>query len=395
MTDTDLHHRDRCAIAGIGDTERTRASNRSALTMATEAVTAALSDAGLAIADVDGIVCNDMDMCHPFSVAAALGAKNVAYWGQSGPGGSGPSMMVGMAIGAILSGQAKVVVVYRAFNGRSQLRLGGGARRTNGGAETAYEFLAPYGLLVAGQVFALAAQRHVIEFGLTPEQMASVAITQRAHANATPHAQMHDRTLTMEDYLASRMISTPLRVYDYCLETDAAAALVITSTEHARDLRKPPVLIRGVAGGMPPDVRPGAMVFSSAVRDDITRVPLEQAAKLLWARTGMGPEDVDVAQIYDCFSISVLMQLEAFGFCGRGEAGAFSAAGHTAYGGLIPINTDGGNMSSGYIQGVNHFVEGVRQLRGEAALQVADARTCLVSSGPLPLGSAAMLRKDD
>lgn len=393
--DDDLNHRDRCAIAGIGATEFSSNSGRSALTLATQAITAALDDAGLTIAEVDGLVCNDMDKAHPFSVAAALGARHVAYWGQTGPGGAGPCLMLGLAIGALLSGQARTVVVYRALNGRSQLRLGTGGRRGNGGGETADEFFAPYGLVVAGQVFALAAQRYAIEYGLTPQQLGSVAVTQRANANDTPHAQMRDRRLTMDDYLRSRMIATPLRLYDYCLESDGACAVVVTTTPRARQLRRPAVLIRGVAGGFPPDVRAGAMIFSSAVRDDLTRLPLDQAAQRLWQRTGMGPSDIDVAQIYDCFSISVLMQLESFGFCGRGEAGAFSAEGHTSRRGRIPVNTDGGNMSAGYVHGVNHILEAVRQLRGEATVQVAGAAACLVSSGPLPAGSAAILRKDD
>lgn len=392
--DTEPSHRDRCAIAGVGSTEFSSNSGRSALTMACQSVTAALADAGLAIEDIDGMVCNDMDKVHPAGLAAALGARNVGYWGQSGQGGAGPSMMLGLAIGAVMSGQARTVVVYRSLNGRSGMRLGTGGRRGNGGQETMDEFFAPYGLVVAGQVFGLAAQRYKIEYGLTPEQLGSVAVTQRANANDNPRAQMRDRKLTMQDYLASRMIAAPLRLYDYCLETDGSCAVIVTSTERARHLRQPPVLIRGVAGGMPPDSRAGWMIFSSAVRDDLTRTPLDQAAERLWQRTGMGPLDVDVAQIYDCFSISVLMQLEAFGFCKRGEAGAFSADGHTSRNGRIPVNTDGGNMSAGYVHGVNHIVEGVRQLRGEAAVQVAGASTCLVSSGPLPLGSAALLRKD-
>lgn len=393
--DTDYHHRDRCAIAGIGATEFSSNSGRSALTMATQAACAAIEDAGLAISDIDGMVCNDMDKVHPSGLAAALGAMNVAYWGQSGQGGAGPSMMLGLAIGAVLSGQAKNVLVYRSLNGRSGMRLGTGGRRGNGGQETMDEFFAPYGLVVAGQVFGLSAQRYRLQYGLTDEQLGSVAVTQRANANNNPKAQMRDRKLTMDDYLSSRMIAAPLRLYDYCLETDGSCAVIVTSTERARQLRQPPVLIRGVAGGMPPDVRAGWMIFSSAVRDDLTRVPLDQAAERLWQRTGMGPADIDVAQIYDCFSISVLMQLESFGFCARGEAGAFSAAGNTARTGSIPVNTDGGNMSAGYVHGMNHICEGVRQLRGEAAVQVGGASTCLVTSGPLPLGSAAILRKDD
>lgn len=393
-TDAYAPYRDRCAIAGIGTTEYSSRSGRSALTLASEAVRAALDDAGLAVADVDGFVRSDFDKVQAFSLAGALGAKNIAYWGDSGPGGCGPCMMLGLAIGAILSGQASTVVLYRALNGRSGgARLGQGTRRTGGGGETFDEFFIPQGLLAAGQIFSLVAQRCMVEGRLKPEHLAQVAITQRAHANLAPHAQMHGRTLSIDDYFNARMISTPQRLYDYCLETDGAAAVVVTSTERARTLRKRPVQIRAVAGAMPADVRAG-MIFSTVTRDDITELPAVRVAPTLWQRAGMAPDDIDIAQIYDCFTVSVLLQLEAFGFCGRGEAGEFVCNGQIGRSGRLPVNTAGGNLSEGYIHGVNHIVEAVRQLRGEAAMQIPDATTCLVTSGPLPLASAAILRTD-
>lgn len=388
------NHQDRCAIVGIGRTDYSRNSGRSALTLACEAIRAALADAGLGVDDVDGLVRSDFDKAQGYSVASALGAKNVGFWADGGPGGCGPAMMLGIAVGAVLSGQASTVVVFRALNGRSGgARLGQGVRRTGGGGESFEELLAPHGLIAAGHVFALVAQRCMLEWGLQPEHLGHVAITQRAFAQRAPHAQMHGKPLTMAQYLDSRMLSTPLRLLDFCVETDGAAAFIVTSAERARDLRQKPVLVRAVAGAMPDDVRAGT-VFSSVLRNDITAMPAWRVAPLLWQRAGMEPRDIDVAQIYDCFTISVLLQLEAFGFCKRGEAGPLAAAGEWGAFGRLPTNTAGGNLSEGYIQGVNHFIEAVRQLRGQADAQVPNARTCLVTSGPLPLESAAVLRVD-
>jgi acetyl-CoA acetyltransferase len=198
--------------------------------------------------------------------------------------------------------------------------------------------------------------------------------------------------MTMDDYLGARMIATPLRLFDFCLETDGACALVITAADRAADLRQPPVLIRALAGAAPPDVRPG-MLNSTTGRDDMSDLPGHWAAERLWQRAGLGPQDVGAAQIYDCFSIAVLLQLEAYGFCARGEAGAFVADGGMTMEGSLPTNTAGGHLSEGYIHGVNHLLEAVRQLRGTADVQVPDLDVTLVTSGPLPLASAAVLRR--
>ena len=214
----------------------------------------------------------------------------------------------------------------------------------------------------------------------------------RAAANQTPHAQMHDRPMTTDGYLASRMISSPLRLFDYCLESDGACAVIITSAERARDLPRPPVLIRAVAGGAPPDLRPG-MMFPVVSRADMTDLGGRRAAERLWRRAGVGPSEMDIAQLYDCFTISVILQLEAFGFCGRGEGGPYAASGALGRDGALPINTGGGHMSEGYVHGMNHIVQAVRQLRGEADMQIPDAELCLCTGGPLPVGSSVVFRK--
>jgi acetyl-CoA acetyltransferase len=338
--------------------------------------------------------CGD-DVVTPYTLAASLGAKHMAYWADTGPGGVAPCMMMGLAMGAVMSGQARAVLCFRSLNGRSETRLGSGGQRSGGevvgGFSTYDEFFLPYGLMTAGQTFALMARRHMLEYGTTAEHLGAVAVTCRENAQATPHAVMYGKPMGMDDYLASRMISTPLRLFDFCLETDGACAVIVTSAERARDLPKPPVLIRAVAGGAPADHR-GGMMFPVVSRN-MTELGGRQAGAELWRRAGVGPHEMDIAQIYDCFTISVILQLEAYGFCGRGEGGPFAASGAIRKGGSLPINNGGGHMSEGYVHGMNHIVQAVRQLRGDADNQIEGAELCLCTGGPLPVGSSVVFRK--
>lgn len=386
-----------CAVAGIGTTDFSRDSGRSDLTLATQAVLAALDDAGLDPSQVDGIVRCDLDLVRHNDLAEALGIRQLSYWGECGPGGVAPCAMIGQAVGAILSGQAATVVVFRALNGRSGRRYGAAPTAPGqaivGGKVSYDEFFLPYGLLTAGQMFALMAQRHMIEYGSTPEQLGSIAIACRDRALANPAAQMHGRPLTMDSYLSARMISSPLRLYDYCLETDGAAALVVTSAARARDSRQGAVLIHAVAQASVPGTQPG-MMFPVLMRDSITSLSSRAVADLLWSRSGLGPADVDVAQLYDCFTITLLLQLEDYGFVKPGEGGAFAAGGGISLDGPLPCNTSGGHLSEGYIHGMNHVVEGVRQIRGTSTAQIPGAEVSLVTSAPPPASSALILTAD-
>jgi acetyl-CoA acetyltransferase len=391
--DSEFDHRDRCAIVGIGATDFSRNSGRSNLTLATQAALAAIDDAGLSVKDIDGIVRCDMDLVRHNDLADALGIDNLTYWSEVGPGGVAPCAMVGQAVGAILSGQATTVLVFRQLNGRSGRRYGLSPQSSPqvGGDGSYEEYFAPYGLLTAGQIFGLMARRHMLDFGTAESDLGHIAIACRDRANANPRAQMYGRPLTMDDYLAARMISRPLRLFDFCLETDGACAVVVTSTARARDLRQPPVLIRAVAQAGIPNPQSGTM-FPVLMRDVITELPARAVAETLYRRAGLGPDDIDVAQIYDCFTITVLMQLEDWGFCKKGEGGPFVASGEIDLTGSIPINTGGGHLSEGYIHGMNHILEGVRQIRGESTSQVPGAEVSLVTSTPLPPGSALVLR---
>ena len=382
-------HRDRCAISGIGSTDFSRDSGRSDLTLATQASLAAIADAGLSPQDIDGIIRCDMDLVRPNDLVETLGLTRLDYFGEVGPGGVAPCGQVAQAVAAILSGQATNVLVYRSLNGRSGRRFGlSSVAETRVGGDGSYdEYFLPYGLLTPGQIFGLMAQRHMLEFGTNEKDLGHIAIACRNRANANPAAQMHDRPLTMDDYLAARMISWPLRLFDFCLETDGACAVVVTSTERATDGPRPPALIRAVAQGSLVAPQPGIQ-FPVLMRESITTLPAKPTADTLYRRAGLGPSDIDVAQLYDCFTITVLLQLEDFGFCAKGEGGAFASSGAIELGGSLPINTGGGHLSGGYIHGMNHIVEGVKQIRGESTSQVDGAETCLVTCAPLPPGSA-------
>ncbi|MDR6174662.1 acetyl-CoA acetyltransferase [Nocardioides zeae] len=383
---------DTMAVVGIGSTDFSKASGRSTLTLATQASLAALADAGLDPKDVDGIVRCDMDTVAPVALGEALGVENLTYWGDVGPGGSAPAAMVAQAAAAVAAGLASTVVVFRSINGRSGERYGAGYAQSTraGGSSTYEEMFLPYGMQTPGQYFAMVARRHMADHGTTSETLGRIATACRKHANANPAAQMHHRTMTMDDYHASRPLATPLRLFDFCLETDGACAVVVTSAERARDLRQPPALIRSAAQSGGADAQPGQM-FPALMRDSITTWSSRALGEVLFRRGDMTPQDVDVAQIYDCFTITALIQLEDLGFCGAGEAKDFIQEGTLEVGGALPINTSGGHLSEGYIHGMNHVVEAVRQIRGTSTNQVPGAEVSLVTSAPTTGGSALLL----
>lgn len=399
MAEIEDFQRDRCSISGIGATGFSRDSGVSDLALAVEASRQAIADAGLRPIDIDGVVRCDMDLVHHNAIGDALGMDDLTYWSVGTIGGSAPPSMIGQAVGAIMSGQARNVLVYRSLNGRSGVRYGlsaadadGRPRPRVGGQGTLDEYFHPMGLLVPGQCYAMVAQRHMAEFGTTHEQLGAIATTCRDRANANPSAQMHGRPLTLDGYLDGRWLSQPLRLFDYCLETDGACAVIVTSTERAMDAPNPPALIRAVAQASGPDVQ-GGMLMPILMRPDYVTWPSARVADVLYRRAGLGPADIDVAQIYDCFTITVLIQLEDYGFCGKGEGGPFAASGAIGMDGILPINTGGGHLSEGYIHGMNHIVEGVRQIRGTSTSQVDGAETCLVTAGSPPASGALILRR--
>jgi acetyl-CoA acetyltransferase len=226
-------------------------------------------------------------------------------------------------------------------------------------------------------------------YGISREQLANVALAFRRHANANTRATMSDRKLTLDDYMEARWISEPLCLYDACLESDGAGAVVMVSAERAKDLPKRPVYVHAAAQGMPARMVPQVNYFN----DDPLRTPSRICAQQLFASSDIGAADIDVAQIYDAFSPLVLWTLEGYGFCATGEAGRFVEGGTIEVDGALPLNTSGGSLSEAYVHGFNLILEGVRQLRGDSTNQVPDASTCLVTGSETVPTSAVILKR--
>jgi acetyl-CoA acetyltransferase len=361
------------AIAGIGATEFSKDSGRSELRLAAEAVRAALDDAGLTAADVDGMVTFTMDTSPEITVAQACGIGELSFFSRVHYGGGAACATVQQAALAIAAGVADVVVCYRAFNERSGRRFGSGVQHREPSAEgAALGWPLPFGLLTPASWVAMAAQRYLHTHGLTPEAFGQVAVTGRAYAATNPAAWFHGRPITLEDHAASRWIVEPLRLLDCCQETDGGQAVVVTSLARARDLPQRPAVVAAAAQG----AGRAQEQMTSFYRDDLTGLPeMNVVARQLWRTSGLAPEDIDVAILYDHFTPFVLMQLEEFGFCARGEAADFV---HRA---ALPLNTHGGQLGEAYLHGMNGIAEAVRQLRGTAVNQVPEAGRVLVTAG--------------
>ncbi|MFJ6573964.1 thiolase C-terminal domain-containing protein [Streptomyces sp. NPDC091292] len=366
----------RAAIAGIGQTEFSKESGRSELRLASEAVRAAVADAGLTPADVDGLVTMVHDPNDELALMRSVGVREVRWNSRTPFGGGGSAALMQHAAAAVESGAADVVVIYRAFNERSGSRFGQPTRNT---AVPGMNWHIPYGLDTPATMYALWFQRYMHEYGLTNEDFGRYAVVARKHAANNPHAWYHKRPITLEEHQRSRWIVEPiLRLLDCCQESDGGVALVVTSAERARDLPRPPVTIDIATTGY---VRDGDTLFNYYA-GDLARFPqAEYTARQIWAGTGLGPADIDAAMIYEHFSPVVFYQLEAYGFCGRGEAKDFIADGRIELGGQLPVNTHGGLLGEAYIHGVNNIIEGVRQIRGTSYNQVPDAHRVLCCAG--------------
>jgi len=376
------------AIAGLGQTGFSARSGRSVLDLAVVACRAAIADAGLTLDQVDGIASYSMfdDSVPTEAVATALALPDMTYALDLHLGGQSPCFLVMHAAMAVHAGLADCVVLYRAMNGRSGVRVGR-APVAGGGAPYRY----PLGYVSYAQYMAMWARRYMVETGATQEDIGAVPIAQRAYAETNPRAMLR-KPLDLEGYLGSRVIAEPFHLHDCAREVDGACALVVTTLERARDLKRPPAVIAGSAYVAPR--RPGLDIGDSLLWDDFTRNHTSFLKDQLWGRAGLGPQDVDVAEIYDCFSSVVHWSLEGLGFVGRGEAGAFIREGHTALGGSLPTNTHGGMLGEGYLHGMNTVVEAVRQIQGSAVNQVPGAETAAVTSGGMESGSALVLTVD-
>jgi acetyl-CoA acetyltransferase len=370
------------AIAGIGRTAYTRASGRSGLALAAEAVRDALDDAGLSPADVDGITCfSTGDPASPLRVSHAIGIDEIGWTVNTYAGGNQVALVIANAAAAIITGQAEVVVVYRVLD--AGVRYGkvtgdAGSTLDVGGWE---QFAAPHGYMVPPQWFAMWARRHQHVYGSTCDDLGAIAINNRSHAVNNEHA-IARQPITLDDYRAGRWVVEPFRVYDCAYEVDGAVALVLTSAERAADLRHPPVYPIGAAEGTGAGGMPDVWIDQTSMYSRIV-------APKLWHRTGLGPGDMDIACMYDCFTYTVMATFEDFGFCAKGEVGDYFREGRATYGGDVVVNPHGGLLSEGYLHGLNHHYEAVLQLRGEAGTrQVAGAELALVTAGAGPYGGA-------
>jgi acetyl-CoA acetyltransferase len=380
--------KDATAIVGVGQTAFAKGLPQSEKQLALEAIVAALDDAGIHPSEVDGLSSYTLETTEEIEIVRNLGTGDITFFSQVAYGGGAGCAVVGQAAMAVATGQCKVAVAWR-----SRKRGAAAARPWAGVANRVrgpLQWTRPWGLLRPVDEIAMLTRRYMHEYGATREHLANVAIATRKHANRNPGAMMYDKPLTREAYLEGRWISEPLCLYDNCLESDGAGAVVITGADRAKDLRSPLVYLHGFAQSIPQQHQTMTNYFC----DDPLLGPSWACARLLWSRADFGPDDVDVAQLYDAFSPLIPLSLEGYGFCGRGEGAAFTEDGNLEFdGGALPTNTSGAGMSEAYVHGFNLIVEGVKQMRGESYSQVPDAETCLVTSGEGVPTSALLLRR--
>jgi acetyl-CoA acetyltransferase len=383
------------AVAGIGATEFSKESGRSEMRLAVEACEAAIADAGLEPAQIDGMVTYTQDTNPEIEIARNLGVGELSFFSRIHHGGGAACGTVQQAVLAVYAGVADYVVCYRAFNERSGHRFGAGVqgRAPVANAEQAhFAWYAPFGLLTPAQWVAMFGTRYMHEYGATSEDFGRVAVADRKHAATNPKAWFYEKPITLEEHQQSRWIVEPLHLLDCCQESDGAQAIVVTSLERARDLPNAPAVINSSAQG----AGENQDMMTSYYRDSITGLPeMRLVARQLWNTTGLGPDDIQTAVIYDHFTPLVLPQLEEFGFCKRGEAKEFLRDGNVELGGRLPINTHGGQLGEAYIHGMNGIAEGVRQVRGTSVNQVDEVEHVLVTAGTGVPTSALVLGADN
>lgn len=362
------------AIAGIGESRLGVVPDRSALQLQADAASAALADAGLTLAQIDGLITTPVRVASwgmPCGVVASHLGMRPSYLSTLDLAGASGAAMIHHAAMAIASGQCSTVLCVAGQNLLSNRSRASAVQSMAESGGTHAQFEVPYGPLIPS-LYALIAQRHMFEYGTTPEQMAEVAVTMRHHASLNPNAHMRE-PIDIERVLASRMISSPLKLLDCALVSDGAAAAIVTSAERARSLRKPPVYLLGQGYGL----------SHSHVGEyrNLTHSGAVDSGRAAYAQARLQPADIDVAELYDCFTITVLIELEDLGFCPKGEGGRFVADGHIRLGARLPTTTHGGLLSAGHPGlggGFFHVLEAVRQLRGDAgARQVKDAEVAL------------------
>ena len=375
------HTARQAAIVGIGQTTFSKRDERSEMQLAAEAASAALDDAGLQAADVDGMMTYAIDPTDEIGMIRCLGVEDLAFTTRLPGAGAAAAATIYQAMAAVVSGACEVMLVWRSINQGANYRYGkpqtGGAWMPGSGTGSLL-WCMPFGAQTPATWGALAAQPYMETYGVTNRDLAPLSVVQRKYAATNPAAMFYGKPITLQDHQQSKWIVEPvLRLLDCCQENAGAVAFVVTSLERARDLRQVPVRIVAAAQSIPFNVE----VISNYYHEDLTVMPeAVGTARRLYARSGLTARDIQVAELYDAFTPQVLMQLEAFGFCGKGEAKDFIAAGNLELDGLLPVNTHGGLIGEAYIHGMNTMTEGVRQVRGTAVNQVRNVQHALVSS---------------
>ena len=371
--------KDKTAIAGIGLTEFSKKSGVSELSLAAQATLAACEDAGLQPSEIDGFISYTLDSTDEIELARTVGANDLKLFTKVNYGGGAAVGTILHAVMAVASGVADNVICYRAMNGRSGQRMGQGISGQIVSSDLIHwSWYMPYGMLTPGSWIAMIANKYMHHYGVTSEDLGRVAISQRNYAQTNPRAFGYGKPLTMEDYLASKMVAEPLRLYDFCQETDGGCAILVTSAERARDLKQKPAMIRGVVQAS----TQGQEQMTSFYREELDSLPeMELAARLVYEQSGLGPDDINAACLYDAFTSEIIMQLESFGFCGRGEGKDLVRDGALDIDGRLPNNTHGGLLSEAYIHGMNNIAEGARLIRGTSTNQPKGVEHVLVSSG--------------
>ena len=381
------------AIAGIGESKVGRVPGRTALQLQTDATLAALEDAGLELADIDGLLTTPVRVdqwAQPCAVVAAHLGIRPKYLSTVDLAGASGCAMIHQAALAVASGQADAILCVAGQNLLSNRSRADAVRSMAEGGSAHPQFEVPYGPLVPS-LYALVAQRHMHEYGTTAEQLAQVAVTMRRHAGLNPNAHKRE-PISVKDVLDSPLTTAPLHMLDCALVSDGAAAAIVTSIERARDLRQPAVRLLGQGYGM-------SHGYIGEYKT-LTTTGAVDAGRTAFARAGLTPADIDVAELYDCFTITVIVELEDLGFCPKGEGGRFVEDGRIGFDRELPVTTHGGLLSGGHVGlggGFFHVLEGVRQLRGSAGpRQVRDAEVALVhgNGGVVATHCTLILGKD-
>lgn len=373
--------RNKYAIVGVGESERSKNSGVTPLHLALDAARNAIADAGLEAKDIDGFMSySEGDSCTSHQLATYLGVRP-KYVKDIMGGGSSTELLIADAVSLIEAGQLETVLIFRSMNGRSGVRMGGGGWDINmlqtnieGGS-----YLIPYGAGSPSQWFGLFATKHMHDAQLTQEHLGHVCVSLYEHAQKNPKAFFYNKPLTMEDYHETPYLSYPFKKHDFCLESDEANAIIVTSAKKAKGCSSTPVYITGMASRQ--------CVSHAHYWANLDEVAADYVGREIYENAGITPEDLDVASIYDCYSWVLLRQLESYGIAKREELGDFVAAGNLKIGGKLPTNTAGGMLSEGYTHGMNNVLELVRQLRHEykgTDRQVENCKTglCTGWAGP-------------